>query len=354
MTLYIFIFVLILALSLLEIFTKNKKISLLTCLLMFFMAGSRYKIGYDFGTYESFFKDANNFENVFNGTVDAESGYLFLNYIFNKLGFNFNFFILFFSLFSIGLLTTFLYRNFPFPSMSLLYYYVRYFFVRDMGQIRSSIACIILLFAIPYMIEKKTIRFAIVVMIASLFHISALAFFLVYLFNHIIRELNLKNSFLLLYSAIIIGIVVQNPQIYLWAIPNRYIAYFTNPAYVNGQWIMNPVLWMQVAIFLASLMFVHFTSREMKNKQDAYLKVYFLASFVLIAAGTLGTVGGRISTLFATTEIIVVPYLFMNFTHNKILNIFSFYIFSFLIFLLIIVISGAYHSFTPYQSIFGL
>lgn len=354
MSLYISIFVLIMLLSLLEIFLKEKRISFITCLLMIIIAGNRYNIGYDFGTYENFFKDANSMENIFNGSIDAEPGYLLLNFLFNKIGFNFNFFVLFFSVLSIGLLTIFLFKNFPYPSLSLLYYYARYFLVRDMGQIRSSLACIILLFSIPYMIEKKPVKFTLIVLIASLFHISSLAFLLVYVFNLLIKKLNFKNVFFSIGFAVIMGIIIQNPQLYQMVVPERYIAYFTNPVYINGQWLMNPVLWMQLGIFIAALIFIKFTSNEMVNKLDGYLKVYFLASFILIAMGTLGTVGGRISTLFATSEMIIVPYFFMNFTNNKLVNVILYCIFAFLIFLLIVVISGAYHSFIPYQTIFGL
>lgn len=354
MSLYIIVFVLILLLSLLEIFLKDKRISIMTCIIMVFIAGNRYKVGYDFGTYENFFKESFSLEKIFNGSIDAESGYLLLNYLFNKLGFNFNFFVLFFSVLSIGLLTFFLSKHFPYPSLSLLYYYARYFLVRDMGQIRSSLACIILLFSIPYMIEKKSVKFTIIVLIASLFHISSLAFLLVYIFNLLFERLNFKNVLFLLTFAVIVGIIIQNPQLYQIVIPERYIAYFTNPVYINGQWLMNPVLWMQLGIFFGALIFIRFTNKEMISKLDGYLKVYFLASLILIAMGTLGTVGGRMSTLFATSEIIIVPYLFMNLTNNKLVNIIFYSIFSFLIFLLIVVISGTYQSFTPYQSIFGL
>lgn len=354
MLLYIIVFILLMILALSEVLLKNKKVVYITSSLMALMAGLRFYTGYDFLSYSNFYQDVDGLSDVFNGSIDAESGYLFLNYISSTVGLNFYFFILFFSLLSIGLLTNFLYRYTPYPSMFLFYYYARFYLVRDMGQIRSALACIILLYAIPYMIKQKPIQFILVVLAASLFHVTALFFILAYVFNILFKKLTAKNIFGLLMGSIAIGLFIQIPQLYIWAIPDRYIAYFTNPAYTNGQWIMNPILWMQIAIFLGSFICYKPTNSEEKSKFEGMLKVYFISSLVLLAAGNLGTVGGRISTLFATSEILLVPYFLMNFSKNKLLNLLLFCGFTFVIFCLIFIISGTYTEYVPYLTIFGL
>lgn len=353
MILYLVVFLLLIALALAEVLLRNKKISFITISLMALMAGLRFYTGYDFLSYKDFFQQTDKFWDVFNGSVDAESGYLFLNYLFSSVGLNFYFFILFFSILSISLLGYFLYRYTPYPSLFLMYYYARFFLVRDMGQIRSALACIILLYAIPFMIKRKLIPFLLIVFLASLFHVTALFFVAAYILNNLLEKLTLRNVLFLLIISLGIGVLVQIPQLYSWAIPGRYLAYFTSPDYTDGKWIINPILWMQLTIFFGSLLFIHPKQDEEKAKFNAYLKIYFISSLVLLAAGTLGTVGGRISTLFATSEILLVPYLFTNFTKNKFINIILFVIFTMCIFVLIFIFSGAYNQYIPYQTIFS-
>src|SRR5699024_10481288 len=111
---------------------------------------------------------------IFDGSIDAEPGYLFLNYLVKEIGMNFASFVLLFTTISLLLLAYALNNFFPVPSIVLLYYYSRFFLVRDMGQIRSSIVAIIFLLALPGVKErnfKKVLLFSIV---GCLFHLVAL------------------------------------------------------------------------------------------------------------------------------------------------------------------------------------
>lgn len=353
MSLYFFVLIILTILALTEVLLREKKISFITLSIMSLMAGLRFFTGYDFISYKNFFEKIDNVRDVFNGSIDAEKGYLFLNFIFSKLELNFYFFILFFSLLSISLLGYFVYKHTSFPSLFLIYYYARFFLVRDMGQIRSSLACIILLYAIPFMIKKKLVPFLLIVFLASLFHITAWFFIVVYLFNIIFEKLTTKTVIWLLTGSTIIGSIIQIPQLYIWAIPNRYIAYFTSPSYTDGNWLMNPVLWMQVGIFFGIFYLCSLSDPEEQNFIEGMLKVYLLSSLILISAGTLGTVGGRISTLFSTSEVFLVPYLFMNLTRNRLSNLLLYFAFTFFILCLIFVVSGAYTEYIPYQTIFS-
>lgn len=353
MIVYLVAFMLLVALALAEVLLRNKNISFITSSLLALLAGLRFYTGYDFLSYKEFFQNTDKLTDVFNGTIDAESGYLFLNYVFSSIGLNFYFFILFFSILSISLLSYFLYRYTPYPSLFLMYYYARFFLVRDMGQIRSALACIILLYAIPFMLKKRFFPFLLVILLASFFHITALFFIAAYFINILFEKLTLKNVLFLLIVSTGIGVLIQFPQLYSWVIPGRYMAYFTSPNYTDGKWIFNPILWMQLAIFFGSLLCIHPAQEEEKIKFNGYLKIYLISSLVLLAAGTLGTVGGRISTLFATSEILLVPYFFTNFTKNKMINIILFIIFTMGIFILIFIVSGAYSKYIPYQTIFS-
>lgn len=349
MAIYIGIFIVISILSVLEFLTGNKKVLFIVGLILSFFAGLRYDTGYDFRSYFNIYQGVNGFSDVFNSSIDAESGFLFLVYLFKALGLNYYTFLLFFAILSIGLLALFLYENFDYPSLIMVYYYVRFYHSRDMGQIRASMASIILLFSIRFLKEKRLIPFSFIVIIAAQFHITALVFFLAYFLFHYISEFNVKNSLIMLLFATFMGIVVQLDQLYLWAIPGRYLSYFTNPAYIGGKWLLNPILWMQLAIYFSIIIF---TNIYKDKKFEVYHKIYFIASLVLIMFGGLATVSGRLSSPFATYEMILVPYFFTHFTNNKILNITFYYIEVTLFLLVMFVLNSNYFQFVPYLQLF--
>lgn len=351
MFVYLSLYIGLVLLTIIELLFQNKKISILTGGSLALFAGLRFYTGFDFQSYGNFYEELNGFSDIFNGSIDAESGYLFLTYLFKSLGLNYSTFILFFAFLSIGLLLTYLYKNVPFPSIVLLYYFTRFYLPRDMGQIRSSIASIILLYAIPYLKERNLKKFSAIVLLASLFHISSLVFILAYILVVLFNKVNIKKSIYFLLVALVIGSIANQPQLYSWILPGRYSAYFTADNYTNGDWILNPVLWMQLAVYFGALFFTNIKKDE---QYRIHLILYLMSSFILISSGHLATIGGRLSAPFTTHEIFVVPYFLLNFTRNKLLNVMIFLGFSVVIFILIFIISGTYLDYIPYQTIFNL
>ena len=106
--------------------------------------------------------------------------------------------------------------------------------------------------------------------------------------------------------------------------------------------------WMQLLIFFGTLLF---TKIQQDEKYRTYHNLYLFASLILIAFGNLETVGGRLSSPFATYEMFVAPYFILNFTKNKLLNLIFAIGFTVIIFLLIFILSGDYQYFIPYQTL---
>lgn len=353
MIVYIGILAVLIVLSFVEVLYNDKRIIFISGTILALFAGLRFNLGYDFFSYERYYYEANSLSQVFDGSVRLERGYLFLSTLFSSLGFNYYTFVLFFSFLSLGLLIMFMYKHAPFPTMVLTYYFARFFMARDMGQVRGAIAAIILLYALPYIQKKQIIKFLIIVFIASLFHISSFLFIAAYLIHMVIKEVTLKNGIFLIGLATFVGWLMKNPMLYVWTVPDGYHAYFTSPSYTSGAWLLYPVLWMQLALLLGSLIFIKLS----KNKEGEWIKlltkIYLVSCLVLLAAGPLETVGGRGSTMFASVEILLVPYFFMNFTKYKLLNLLFYSGFVLVIFILIFILSGMYHQYIPYETLFG-
>lgn len=349
---YILVLIILLAAGLVEIVTDNKKIAIGAGSLLALIAGLRYYTGYDFATYEEYYYATQTFQAVLENTV-FEPGYLGLSFGFTQLGFHYPAFVLFMALVSLGLLTYFLYKHFPYPTVALSYYYARFYHLRDMAQVRSALASIILLFSIPYLMEEKFWKFMLIIFAASMFHSGSVVFIVIYPLHKLIKKLNLKNIIILFLLAMVIGLLIQYPDIYGWAIPGRYISYIVAPSRMGGPWYTNPIVFMQIMIFSAGAYFIRTDSEYESKKIDVILKIYFLATLALIATNTLRVLGGRVSTFLATVEILLVPYLIFQLTKNKGLNALGYIFFTSAIFILIFIISGRYLPYLPYRTIFN-
>lgn len=353
MYIYIGIFTLLSVLCLCEYFTKKKIFMGIGIITLFLVSGFRYKTGYDFSSYSDFFNRINSFQDVFNGTIDAEPGYLLINYIVKQLGMNFSVVVLVISLLSMIILGYCLNQYFPYPSFVLLYYYSRFFLVRDMGQIRSSIVSILFLYSLTAFKEKNFKKVLLISLIGSLFHMVSLFIIPAYLFVILFKKMTISKALVLIGISILVGVVFYFPDLYLFLIPERYQGYLSG-YYAQGKWLLNPVFIMQMGILVASLLFVNSKNVRFEKSFNILLSLYCLSTICLVVFGPLATIGGRISTIFSTVEIFIVPIMLNSLLKNKFLYLLSFVGFSFVVFILIFIISGAYHSYIPYTSVFNL
>ncbi len=125
------------------------------------------------------------FEIIGNGNYDYddsryEKGYLILNQILNFVSHNTSFLFFVcggFIYYSIG---RFIIRYSTMPALSVLLFLTYGFFSFSMTAIRQSIAIGILLFSFDYIINRKLVKFLLLVVCASFFHITSVLFSLAY------------------------------------------------------------------------------------------------------------------------------------------------------------------------------
>lgn len=352
MFIYIAILIILLMLGIVEIWFQEKRISWVIGSGLAVFAGLRYYTGYDYINYQRNYYRIQSVSSVIDNTT-FEPGYLLANFSFTQIGFGYQTFVLVLSLISLSLLTWYLYKYFPYPSLALTYYYARFYHLRDMAQVRSALASIILLFGIPYLVEKKFWKFFLIVFLASMFHSGSFVFLGVYLLHIILEKLTIRNVLVLVGLAIFFGLLIQYPELYESFVPNRYISYVIAPSRMGGPWYTNPIVLMQLIIFSSGLWLIKLSSNIENDYLDVVLKIYLFASLALIASNTLRVLGGRVSTFFATVEILIVPYIMLHLTKNKLVNLLSFILFTSFIFYLIFIFSGRFYPYIPYRTIFS-
>lgn len=206
MFVYIFTIFLFSVFSYLEIrtsITEKEKSVLYSVLFVVLVVqvGLRWETGTDWLYYAENFTNSTSLEIILvNILAGFEIGYGFTVYLVRSFTNNYVYFLLIHALVYYFLIFKACKRLSPFPIVSLLLFYA--LTMGYLGSNRQLIALAICLYALRFVVEKKTIIFFSLVFFAFLFHTSALLFAVYYFLN---RDINKKYILGVLFLAIAIG-----------------------------------------------------------------------------------------------------------------------------------------------------
>ena len=125
-------------------------------------------------------KASNSLQEAF--TVSRfEYGYAILNYLVSRITQNFNVLLLLISVFVYGAAVLFIKRYAASYSLAVLFAFGMSVFYDLMLAVRQGIAVAIFLLAVPALMERKLVRYVLLVVLASQFHVSVLLMLVVYL-----------------------------------------------------------------------------------------------------------------------------------------------------------------------------
>lgn len=154
----------------------------LLSLLLILIAATRYDTGYDYASYKEIFyeiKQSNNIKlYMAENPWGIEKAYILLNYLFR--GTTFSFFLFIVTCLSVSSKCLFIHKYSSKPFISMLIYYSILYLDYDMGILRQGISLAIGIWAYKYILEKKNVKAFIVILLASLFHISSLILFILF------------------------------------------------------------------------------------------------------------------------------------------------------------------------------
>jgi len=205
MTIYFFTIILLFVFSLLE---ENYKISnglkngmmLISFTLLVLQVGLRWETGTDWDTYLRHFESFSGVISVVLGEFVFEYGYGISVWLFKLLSSNYSIFLLLHAIIYYILIYKSFKHFMPNMHLTLLMYYT--LSIGMMGSNRQLIALAICIYAVRFVMEKKTVLFFLLIIIASFFHTTAIFFIIYYFLN---RKIDPVVVGLILVSAIIIG-----------------------------------------------------------------------------------------------------------------------------------------------------
>lgn len=199
---------------------KYKKLQIFLCiivvLIISILGGARdTTIGTDVGVYgESFFNTALNYTkfSAYSNYVNSDIGYLMINYIVSRFSSDLNVFF-FISQLIINTLffsTMYKYRK-DIPLWLSMLSYLTLYYCRTFDYLRQAFSLAIIFFSLRYIEQEKIMKYIVCILIASLFHASAIIAISFYFIYKILKDDKKRLIFMYITTSVTIVVVICLP-----------------------------------------------------------------------------------------------------------------------------------------------
>jgi hypothetical protein len=239
----------------------------------------------------------------------TEKGFYFLGVIIKTISDNVTIYFITLSILTFLFLYVFARKYCMYPLIGLCVYMGRFLVGRNMVQIRAALAIAIIICGTKYITKQKLWKFLALVVIAYLFHHSAIIAIPVYFMGKLnIRKIHIFIGIIIAF--IIAGFygglirdVISNSE-YVNEMASSYVQEGSEKAWSNT--LANPMIYYQCFI----LFLFTFYERKFAKVTVHYYTIrnaYFYSTVILIVLCQYAVVAARSSTIFATYEMVVVP-----------------------------------------------
>ena len=218
-----------------------------------------------------------------------------------------------------------IYKNSALPLVSIIIYLSNIILLQDINQIRAGAATALFLISIQYFIEGRKKLFVLIIIIASLFHFSALLYFSILLIDN--KKITYRK-YLFWITLPLLGytfyyIFNQNmiEKIPIEPIRDKLLMYKTLQSMGSEGFssinLFNPYFIFKLIIYYI-LMEYYYALYKDNDNITLYIKIFSISLFVFPALGAITPIlGYRSSDLFSCIEILLFPYLFTLFKGEK-------------------------------------
>lgn len=292
---------------------KSKKLLCFLLLLpAFLMTAFRAdSVGNDTIVYLRAFNQLRTFESLSQVITYSrmEVGYVALSHLFIKFGCSYILFQAAVSGFIYFSLYKFIVKYSENIGLSCFIFLTMRMICGPMNTVRLWLAIAILLFSVDFLLNKKLVTFLLLVGLASLFHISALVFMVIYPLYHCLFLR--RNKWIVIVGSIVIAMLGRAFFVVLTQITGKYESYLQS-GYFNDFNKTAIYLTLAIDVCFAILLYVVSSRNKERNIDTEHgLEYLFPIIMTLILGldiiGLTNTIMDRISDYFSVCYLLIIP-----------------------------------------------
>lgn len=200
-----------------------------------------------------------------------------------------------------------------YPLLGICAYISRFYFTRNYMQIRAGLSYAIILMAVQYITKRDWKRYFAWVFVAYLFHHSALIAVPLYF----LCMIDIKKKHIVVGTIIAFIIAAFYSNVIRVMVADYVVDMNADITYIQEEYqrewgLSNPMIYFQTFLLLVYT----FTEDRMKLTTSHYLTIrnaYFYSTLILITLSCYTALSGRVSSQFATLEMVIIPSIAYSF-----------------------------------------
>lgn len=295
---------------------KVKSKAYIASLLLLVFAGIRGNGDGDYFAYLNAGQAINTISDIFNNSIHMDTGYPVLAYFVNQLHFPAQTIIILMNVISISCVAVTIRRYSYMPILSVLVF-LPFFYQFDMHTARTAVSIGIFMLSIPYVIERKPLKFSLVLVMSVLFHPSALIGIFLYFFPKL--KLNYKIMTIILIAeaawVTLIGVdqlamaILRTAR--LEKVYHRFLVYVNDTEYGYAANIFDVRILLVILLFIVASCVI----TKPSDLERLMINAAFVCAFIMIFFSEHTVFVYRLSAFYNVFTILLVPMI-LSHTEN--------------------------------------
>jgi hypothetical protein len=285
---------------------------LFCCLPLFLVSAFRWDVGTDFsGIYlTGFYSIANG------GSAHWEPGYIMLNKA--VLMFSKDPFWIFFvtSLIFIFFVFKAIYDTSVDIRLSVLFFVISGFYFNSMNGVRQWITLAIFIYSIKYIKQKRFIPYAIVILLASTIHASALIFIPIYFLCQI--RIPPKKGIIIFIASMICTPLIRS--LFIFIVTKTKYGYYINTSYNTYNFSITDTI---VGLIIVILGYIYYNNAKNDKDYSIMMNLQLFALIISIYSSVI-FLAYRLLPCFTASQLLFIPLILSQEKNNKIRYLLSF------------------------------
>lgn len=287
---------------------KNLNLKFLVFFMIFILAALRFDVGWDYISYYDFIEKNHKFYEAQISRLEPFNQGLIITSQF--LNFTQFFFIVTSFIICQAFYKTFRKYSSDFAVSTLLFLSLPIFFFNSLSIIRQFVAIAVVLYAIPYVITRKFFKFSIVLVIAVMFHKSAIIALPIYFLY------DKKIQFYVYPILYVLGFF--SSDLLYWLVElilPQYLKFLDKSIGEGGDMVL---LLFQVLGFI--LLFFVDRLKQNKKMNDFYFLLFFIGLFIWSSLAEYGHAGFRGSLYYTVFSLLLIPNILAEIKQRNVLK----------------------------------